>query len=218
VNRIIRITFSTAVIILIGGLNLLSQSTSVEIGYPHAYPGLENHMKIVVENTSCEQLLVKADRGIVRLGKYPCEFKLISNQVGEEYLTISKIELNDTIQIERRRIIIKKWPKQPAEFGRIQNGTMSRSEFLVNQEVIARISGFDMSGKHKVKSYGINLLRNGKIIFELKNTGGKIEAKNLMKLKNIEHNDIVEFIEILAYIVGEKEPRKLNDIKVTICQ
>ena len=73
-----------------------------------------------------------------------------------------------------------------------------------------------MSGNHKVKSYKIFLYRSGDEIFELENTGGKIEYSNYEKIKKAKHNDVLAFKDIYAYIVGEESARKLNDITIRI--
>lgn len=204
------------ILIFLCQLEIYSQTIAIDLGYPNAFPGLDNHMKIVVENIPCHKIYVESKNGKVIKTNEECHFIYRAKQIGADTLDIYSVNISDTLLIEQRRILVKKWPKQPAEFGRHGSRKMTKSEFMITQEVIARISGFDMSGKHKVKSYQITLIRSDKEIYKLKNIGGKIENRNLKILKDIKNNDIILFSNIHAFMPGEKETTRLNDITIKI--
>ena len=179
-------------------------------------PGKENPLTIVVEEVSCRHLYIKTDNGKITPGDNDCGFIYIPSKVGASHFYIYNTFNNDTILIEERRIIVRQWPEQSAEFAHKKSGTISRGEFLAQSGVDARISGFDMSGSHKVFSYEIKVVRNGEIALELINTGVSFESKNRERLEFIQSKDEILFEKIMAKMPGEDTPRRLNDIRIRI--
>lgn len=208
--------FVLAILILSFASRPHSQSIAIELGYPTAWPGLDNSVTIVAEGVPCQHIYVSTDNGIIRPRDTDCTYGYIPKKVGESHFFIYRVADKDTVLIEKRRIIVRRWPDQPAEFARKTSGTVSLGEFLAQPGVVARISGFDMSGNHEVKSYEITVVRNGEIILKLKNTGARFESENSKKLEIMRVNDEIIFDNILAFMPGEESPRKLNDIRIKI--
>ncbi|MCF8239712.1 MAG: hypothetical protein K9I85_16225 [Saprospiraceae bacterium] len=197
-------------------VQLQSQTVAIELNYPVAWPGNENPLTIVVEEVSCRHLYIKTDNGKITPGENDCGFRYFPSKVGASHFYIYNTSNNDTILIEERRIIVRQWPEQPAEFAHKKSGTISRGEFLAQSGVDARISGFDMSGSHKVYSYEIKVVRNSEIVLEPSNTGGPFESKIRERLVIIQSNDEILFEKIMAKMPGEDTPRRLNDIRIRI--
>ena len=197
-------------------MQLQSQTVAVELNYPIAWPSLENQLTIVVEGVACSHLYIRTDNGSITHGSRDCGYRYIPRKVGEGHFFIYNTSNNDTILIEERRIIVRQWPEQPAEFAGKKTGTISRGEFFAQRGVNARISGFDMSGSHEVYSYEIKVIRSGEIVLELSNIGGAFESDNLERLEIIQGNDEILFEKIIAKMPGEDIPRKMNDIKIRI--
>lgn len=192
-----------------------AQNVAIELNYPTAWPGLENSLTIVVEGVACKQLYIITDNGRIE-PRDNCSFSYIPEKVGESHFFIYNLTNNDTVLIEKRRIIVRRWPDQPAEFAGKISGAISLGEFLAQPGVIARISGFDMSGNHEVKSYEIKVIRKGEVILDLINTGGRFEPTNSNKLEIVQVSDEILFEKIMAMMPGEDTPRKLNDIRIKI--
>lgn len=193
-----------------------TQSSSIEIGTPYAYPGLDNHMNIIVENIPCENLFISTDHGLIKKGNKPCSYRYQAKTIKEEHLHLHKVSGLDTIFIESRRILIRKWPEQYATFGNQRSGKIMKSIFFLHADVSCKISGFDMSGYHKVDSYKVTVIRYDKVIMEFYNFGGKFEKATKEKLGSIKKYDQVKFTEIYAFIPGEEKSRKLNDVNIII--
>lgn len=196
-----------------------SQSISLEANQQIAFPGISNNLILTVENSSCSDLIIKTDNGSLEHeteNVKNCRYVYFPQKVGLGNIYIFIKQNDDTIKVGQKLISIKPWPQQDAEFARIKNGEISRGIFLSHNEVIARISGFDMSGKHHIVSYQINLFRGDTKILTLDNKGGVIEKKHQQKLRKLRKGDIVTFDNIMAFLPGEKTTRKLNKITLRI--
>lgn len=204
------------VVLLLLSCFLFSQEVIIETNRSGVYPGLENKIKVVLGNTSCIQLYITALKGKVYPTDQPCLFNYSPKRVGVDSLSVYTVNGKDTVLVEKKRIIIKRWPTQYAYYGKQVSGEMSKAMFLAINEIRVPTSGFDICGQHRVKSYSITLIRNKERIFQLKNKGGIIEQKHKQLLQSIERGDIIEFANIRAYIVGEQNARQLNDIQIII--
>ena|SRR5687768_8243793 len=205
-----------AILVFFFFTRLQGQIVAIELNYPVAWPGLDNSLTIVVEGVACKHLYVGTDNGSIKLRDTNCRYSYIPKKVGESFLFVYNTAHNDTVLIEKRRIVVRRWPDQPAEFALKTSGTISLGEFFAQPGVNARISGFDMSGNHEIRSYKIKVIRNGEVILELTNTGGRFEPGNSIKLEIVKRSDDILFENIMAMLPGEDTPRKLNDIKIKI--
>ena len=205
-----------AILVFLSCIRLQGQNVAIELGYPQAWPEITNALTIVVEGVACKHLYVSTDNGRIISGDKSCSYSYIPKKIVESHLFIYNTANHDTVLIEKRRIAIRRWPDQPAEFARLTSGTISRGEFLAERGVYARISGFDMDGHHEVKSYEIKVIRQGEVILALTNTGGEFEPTNGRKLDIVQAGDEILFEKIMAIIPGEDKPRRLNDIRIKI--
>ncbi|MBL0006775.1 MAG: hypothetical protein IPP25_06165 [Saprospiraceae bacterium] len=209
-------TLILTILVFSFSFGLQGQNVAIELNLPIAWPGLDNTLTIVVEGIACKHLYVNTDNGSIKRRDTDCRFNYIPKKVGEGYFFIYNTMHNDTVLIEKRRIVVRRWPDQPAEFAGKISGIISLSEFRAQSGVLARISGFDMAGNHEVTSYEIKVIRNGEVILTLNNTGGRFEPDNSRKLGIVQGSDEILFENIMAKLPGEETPRKLNDIRIKI--
>ncbi len=198
-------------------LILISQRSLIETDVnPKTYPGKTNYLKVLVENESCESILVTTQKGSIKKSELYCCFEYTNPRVGADTLEIFTIHNLDTTLIEKRIIYNSPWPEQYAKFGTIKSGSISLTLFNTIKEVTVPLYGFDMSGYHNVVSYNIIVIRGKRIIHSGKNIGGKFSKENELLLKKVNVGDIVEITNIKANIVGETSPRTLNNLKLKI--
>jgi hypothetical protein len=195
---------------------LNSQNIKVDFHNKVPYPGFENNMTVVADGVECNHLYVKTDNGIIIPENNDCRFRYVPKKVGDGYFLIYSIEHNDTVLLEKHRVRVYPWQWQPATFANMMSGEITRGVFFAHGAVISRIAGFDIAGTNEIISYEIKLVRSKEIFMQLKNTGGRLEQDNLLKLEVIKNNDEVFFEKILAKIPGEDIPRELNIIKIKI--
>ncbi len=193
-----------------------AQSIAIEVGHPEAYPGLDNRLTVIAEGVDCRNMYVTVDNGLVSKGDSSCQFLYNVQLAGVAHLSVYTISGGDTSFIASRKIVIRRWPEQFAFYGDKQRGAMSLGEFLAHGRVSSPINAFDISGNNPIESYEILLIRGNSLLFKELNRGGQITDQNLKRLVEIKDGDLIRFKNIYARIVGDPDPRKLNDIEIEI--
>ena len=197
-----------------------TQNFSVEnTSLNYAYPAIGNCLNIVIENESCEVIIVKTDNGKISKiedNENSCLYNFIPKSVGIATLEIYKILDSDTLKIGERNYRIKNWPAHRAKIGTSESGKMSKARFLAHGGIIVPLNFNDTSGQITVNSFRIEVVRDEEMVLNLANKGGKFEPKNQDELKNIKEGDLIFIKEIMVTMPGESNETKLNEIKIEI--
>lgn len=205
-------------LLLLGFQIVNSQEVAIENYRGYTFPGVYNILNILVEGEFCENIFVKTNSGTIeKLNGKNCEFKFIPKKAGHSYLSIYKVSGSDTTLVKERKIRVM-WPDCRPHFGRkiTSMGKMGRKQFLSHDEIYVPTLNLNIDGRFPVSSYEIIVIRSGEVIYNLKNTGGKIEQENRDILADLCKDDVVLFPNIMARFLGEPADRNVGGIRIEI--
>lgn len=172
----------------------------------YAYIATGNPLNVVVENESCENIIVKTDNGtVVKRDSSVCYFEFSPETIGHAKLSVYVVKNADTTKIGERIYSIKGWPEHKPYFGRLSSdGEMSRAEFLANYGVRVPIQMRGAAcGRGAVTSYKVTVVRKCESIYNLENAGGRLEEDNYEILRNVEVGDTVLISDVKAKMPGQ---------------
>jgi len=203
---------------LFGFQGVFGQEFAVEnLKQNYAYPWIGNYLTVIVENESCENVIVKTDNGTVeKSDSLTCNFVFIPDNIGHAALSIYVVENADTTKIGKRIYRVKSWPEFKPHFGRISSeGEMSRTEFVLHQGVRVPMH-FDINAHILVVSYRITVMRKCESIYNLENKGARLEEDNRKILKNVKVGDTVFISHVKIKIPGGYHDALVDDIRIEI--
>jgi len=205
-------------LVLLGFQRVLGQEFAIEhYKLNYAYIAIDNPLSVVVENESCENIIVETDNGTVeKRDSSVCYFEFLPKTIGHAKLSVYVVENSDTTKIGERIYRIRGWPEHKPHFGRLSSdGEMSRIEFLANFGVHIPIQLRDLSGRGAVTSYKITVVRKYESIYNLENKGGRFEEDNYEILRNIEVGDTVLISDVKAKMPGDVNV-SVSDLRIEI--
>ena len=179
------------------------------------YPYLDNPMTILVEEIPCNEIFVSTNNGEIK-SNGNCEYIFSPHEIGKASIFIHKIEKGDTVQIKERKYRVKRWPIPEARIGNKSSGKMGLGEFKVQQGVSVPISGFDMSGRHRLDSFRFRIIRDKDLLGEAMNMGGKFEQKTRGLILKVKRGDRIIVDKIKVFLPGSTERIELADIDIEI--
>ena len=193
-----------------------SQTIAIEnIKQNVAYPGLENPLSIVAEGIPCDQVAVVTNNGTMKY-EGDCHYVFIPHRVGEASIVIFKINGKDSVQLSERRYRIKPWPVPEAVIGGKKSGTMNSGQFKAQDGINVPLSGFDISGKHAVQSFRMQIVKKGEVVASVVNNGARFEEKTRAQIDKIQVNDQVIFDQIKVKMPGQEGAITVNSIVIEI--
>ena len=193
-----------------------SQTIAIENKRQHiAYPGWDNPLSIVVEGIPCDQIAVVTNNGTMKY-EGDCHYVFIPHRVGEASIVIFKINGKDSVQLAERRYRIKPWPVPEAVIGGKKSGTMNSGQFKAQDGINVPLSGFDISGKHAVQSFRMQIVKKGEVVASVVNNGARFEEKTRAQIDKIQVNDQVIFDQIKVKMPGQEGAITVNSIVIEI--
>ncbi|MFM9945010.1 MAG: hypothetical protein ACKVQB_07220 [Bacteroidia bacterium] len=202
-------------IIFISG-NSFSQKTIISTTKTNVfYQWLENPLQISVENHSCEELIAKVDKGILKGSK--CEYIYVtdSSNITKVKVTIGvrtkkKVKWIDSIDIR-----VKSLPDPEPLIGSFSiDDTIPKAALLANMRIwLPMMDSWELYGncfKQDIISFTIRVLRNDSTIFRERhyNPKGLCNTKNFQVFDSIEDFYIVDSQfsrEAYSYFVNESK-------------
>ena len=180
-----------------------------------SYPGLNNYLTIVSENVKCVDLVVKVDNGIIKK-EAPCKFKYKPERVGKANVSIFKIQNKDTIHIEEKQLLIKRWPNPKARIGRFESGEIPKSMLLFHSREIVQIEAFDICGRHTVQKFQFHVIKNNEITKSISNKGGKFNKEIISTINALNWGDKIIIDNIKVKMPGESISREIEKLEFII--
>ena len=201
-----------------------SQALSISSEYPFKiYQWIKNPMTIVLENHSCEELIVKSNVGQISGSNCNYVYILEDTSVNSVRISVGVMKRKNINWVKEIDFPVKPIPT-PRVFISISEGrpTISKSELLVVPKILIPDyhygEGVGGDRKQRVVGYSIKITRNDSIIHEVINvTGNDLlnETIDFIKTK-VQNNDLLIVDDILILLYG-KERRKIEgNLKVRI--
>jgi hypothetical protein len=176
------------------------------------YIGVDNPLSVSVENYPANQIIVKADKGIVEGYGRNCIYR--GTEPGTVVFTIYK--KSNLEEIGRINFRAKFIPDPVTKVGPSKGGII-QAVVLKNQQFIrAELENFDYNAAFIIDSFTLNIIRTDTCFFkEVINIGNKFGSAVIEALNSIKKNDIVIFKKI--YTLGpDNRSRLLSPMVFTI--
>lgn len=179
-----------------------------------AYEGIENPLKIVAENLSCDKLVVATDNGELQQMK-GCRFNYKPARSGTAFLIIKKKEAGVLTEIEKIKYEIKVLPMPEAGIGGKPGAVYDTGFFKTHNTLLALIPGFEFEAVFKIKSYTVSIIRAGKLVYSKVNNQAVFEPAIKKGLQELQAKDEVIFSDI-ACLYPDGKVVKLKPLDITI--
>jgi hypothetical protein len=170
------------------------------------WAGYDNPMMVVVENTSCDSILISTNNGIIKIfGKdtnraVNCWFGWDPSKLGEGTIFVNKITSRDTIIIGSEKFKVINFPDPEVYLGStMKSGGVITKDSMQNCGGLAFSYHFidvDITGPD-IKSYCVIVIRNKNMIYYKEITGMAITKDALEFFKTLEDSDTVIFSKIV---------------------
>lgn len=164
-----------SIISILISFNLFSQNISIDIpnlakGFKYyAYCYSENNITIIVENESCDSIMVTTNRGKIRKDqKNGCNYIFTTDSLLPTTLTIKKVYENDTVELGKRELQIMPWPFITL-FGKSE-GSVVRSFSISIEEAKSKYLSIEAANTGldailPIEEFKIYIIRDKKIIY-----------------------------------------------------
>ena len=203
-----------ASLMILGCNSLIAQEFGMHFYKPNLYVGLDNPIKVVVENLNCDSIVVSS-KDITILGS-GCKYEIRSKKPVSALIEVFGIINGDTTHLGKEYLKLKYLPNPIAKLGRIINGDIHLGEFKAQKGVLAMLDGVDINVRCQVTKYKMLVMRNNQLIGVSKNIGPRFESHSITLVEKVEKGDQVYILEIFARIPGRQDELRLNSIELTI--
>lgn len=196
-----------------------SQSVSISpIKTRVFYQWIDNPLQVVVENTPCNSLVVKAEKG--KLEGKECDYIYIANDTVLTDVIKVGIKKGGKIKwISEQDFLVKKLPNPSIIIGNWigKEDTANKNALLVQTKLTLPFYDFGFCSftnedRQTVTSYTVTIYRNTKVIFSEVVTSNLLteKFKNFINYQSLA-NDKIVFDNIVS-LLYQKEIRRLDQI------
>ena len=211
--------FSLTFILSFIALNCFSQALSISSQYPlKIYQWIENPLNIVVENNSCEELIVKSNVG--EISGENCNYIYVLKDTSLSSVKISVgIKKDTTISwIDEIDFPVKPIPTPEVQFSISRDGKcLSRGELIAAPTLSIR--DYSSERIQRIIGYSLKILRNDSIVHQIIDiVGNKLPEETIDFIRQECKGNEVIVVENIMIMLYHKEKRKVEgNIKTTIC-
>ncbi len=160
------------------------------------YMGVENPLKIVVENHSCDSILISSNVRLKR--RVGCEYFAIPGNISVATFNLSVIKNKDTIRIGSSQFRVHKIPDPVVTVGGRRDGVMPKPVLFSEPGIKAEQNDFIFDAEFKVKSYSVVIVRGDEQIFSNDYDGNRFPAELKSQFRNLNYGDTVRFENVVA--------------------
>jgi hypothetical protein len=161
------------------------------------YMGVENPLRIVVENHSCDSIIISSN---VKLQKIrPCNYIAIPGNISVANFNLAVIKNNDNIRIGRSQFRVHKTPDPVVSVGGRKDGTIPKG-FLLSQPGLKAVLEYDFifDAEYKIKSYTVVIEREDEKVFSKDFEGNRFPAELKAQFSNAYPGDTLRFENVVA--------------------
>ncbi|MCB0642565.1 MAG: hypothetical protein KDC44_13040 [Phaeodactylibacter sp.] len=209
---------------LLVSIELIGQEVSTNFDHSYVLAGFGVPIEVFSKKELCDSLIICAAVGRVKRGDAysgKCWFLYHANKVGLDSIFICKQIGQDTLTLEKIPVVVAPWPEHKARFAGSEefSGTLKvkRSRlFDFSTGLYVPIQVDECSGYLKIAGFKLLIVREGELIFETINYGGRFMKSTLHGLKEVLVGDKIVLKEIKVKMPGEENERELNEIIVEV--
>lgn len=189
-------------IILIAAAAILSLSVNAQnfaiapTAFNVLYRGVDNPLKIAVENYDCDSIIIYGDGMIKRA--HPCEYMVTPGRTNSARIQVSGIRNHDTIMLGSYVLRVLDLPDPDPRIAGKSGGAIPLTFLLSNAGISADLDDFIFEVHFKVKSYTAVLERKEHILLKKEFDGSIFPNELKSQFSNLGSGDIVRFEDIVA--------------------
>jgi hypothetical protein len=213
--------FIKSILVLIGLVPSLthSQTVAVELEKMNVlYVGVENPIRIAIENYPCDKIVVKTTKGIIKTTSDHCHYyyKTDSCWTFNEQIFVGINEGNITKWLDTLDYRIKKTPTPRILIAGHYRGLIEKKDFI-NSVILAHLEGFDFNGYAKVIKYSYEIWRQDSIIKkETDLQGNKFSTSLNSEIAKAKQGDRYIFFDVFAETTTDKCLREMDSAEFEI--
>jgi len=166
--------------------------------------GLENPLKIVVENIDCDSLVITSSTGVIT--GQNCEYNIGIKQEGKVYISVFQKNGGDTLLLGKVEFEAQQIPEPEATVYGVESGEISAQFLKSCKGLHLNIPGFEFDLTLKVLEYSVSVFREDSLMYRETVKSSKFTHEFIQKTQFLENKDEVIFSSILV-LVGDKKMR-----------
>lgn len=179
------------------------------------YVGIPNPMKIVAENRSCDDLVVRTDNGKVeRSTESPCLFYAVPEKPGIMIFKVSAGKAKEQL-LQELRFRAKLIPSPEARVAGKTGGSILRNVMKAQVGITAGLTNFEYDVRFTIDTFTVDISRDGKSVFSEHTKGNRFSEAARNAFNTLQSGDAIVFSGIVA-IGPDSYPRELADITLLV--
>lgn len=179
------------------------------------YRGIENPIKVVVENHSCDSVFITSNNlAVKRL--YNCNYIVVPGKARSASITVGVIKNNDTILLGRHEFRVWSTPDPVAKLSGRSKGEIPKNLLFQARGLTAEVQyDFEFDVDYKITSYTAVIERDQKVIYEKEFSGNVFPAELRSQFGKLNYRDIIRFENLVA-TGPDNSPKEISPISFEI--
>jgi predicted nucleic acid-binding Zn finger protein len=161
------------------------------------YVGVDNPITAVVENCSCDSIVLTTDNGsIKRTGN--CQYLLSVKKTGKTKISVKRLAYVDTINVGYTLYNAVKVPDPVVSLSGFKSGSMINKALLRQGGLIPHLENFGFTPETRITEFKIVVLRQDSVLWCKKIIGNMIKKELDDYIDELKESDVIIFCEIKA--------------------
>jgi gliding motility-associated protein GldM len=161
------------------------------------YSGVQNPVKIVVENYDCDELTVDVSNGTIKKASN-CEYYILPGKSKRLYVNVSGEQNGERKLLGREVFRIWELPKPDAYIQNRPGGDIPKSLLLNTTGILAKLRDFEFDVVFMVESYDVSILKGDEEIYNGQFEGDRFSKELKSKIAESNPGDKIIFKKIVA--------------------
>lgn len=204
------------ILIVFSSIQLSAQKVAVTSKMTNfLYQWVDNPLRIVVENTPCNYIVVKAEQGHISGNNCDFIYTVSNDSIRYDYIKVGVKTKGDIKWISNDKYFVRKLPDPIAMFANRTNGdtlarNLIRAQFGLSLPYFDFVCGFNNENIQKITSYRVTIKRDNKIVF-IEDVNSNLfteHFKQFIEEKSMKNDSIL--FDNLKALLYEKEKRELT--------
>jgi hypothetical protein len=166
------------------------------------YLGIENPIKAVAEEISCDNLILITDNGKISGGG--CDYVIKPGHEGVAKLELYQLVKKDSILVGTSLFRVMRLPKPVARVANQRGGKIKKPVLQAQTTIIVILENFDINIFFAVKEYTVTILRNNVALYNEVVYDRLIPDSIKEKFSELSTGDVVVFSNIKAMWPDQK--------------
>jgi hypothetical protein len=219
INKNMKKNILIIIVLLITFNVLYSQTVAVDlVKMKVLYVGVENPIRIAVENYPCDNIIVKPTHGIIIRTLDNCHYyyKTDSCSLNNEIIFVGVIEGKTIKWLDTIEYRVKRIP-DPRLLIASRYGGLIKKEDFINSSMIAHLQGFDFENIANFINYSYEIRRNDSLIWRETDIRGNVFTEKLKKeILSSQKGDKYLFFDMHVEMSADKCIRQIQSAEYEI--